>query len=503
MNYRKGSQIGLLTALLLGGVSFMNPEWQSKYLKVTNGKLTYIPDDKGNIIPDFSRVGYHQGEMEIPDVKIVKTVTAPIEGSSQEMIQQAIDEIAQLPPDQNGFRGTLLLKKGTYRIPGFISIKTGGIVLKGEGDDENGTVVIASGKGQRSLFKISGKSSAHEIKETKVIITDSYVPVGSFSFQVEDGKGLQVGNLIWMVRPGTENWIHDLKMDQIDERVGTKQWKTSDYDLKFERVITRIEGNRIYIDQPVVMAMDQKYGGGYITQITDSRIAENGIENILFKSEYLSETDEDHGWYAISFQHIQNGWVRKVTSKYFGNGCVTMEGGSKYVTVIDSKCLDAKSQITGGRRYSFNIGGQFCLVRNCETTEGRHDFVTGSKVLGPNVFTNCKARNTHADIGPHHRWSCGTLYNLIDTDGEINVQDRGNWGSGHGWAGANQVIWNCKAARAAVQNPWVSAKNWCVGLIGTKSNGRLEGRPDGEWEGFNQPGLIPNSLYEAQKTNRK
>ena len=330
MNYRRVSQVGLLISLLLVSGSFTNPEWQSKYLKVTNGKLTYIPDDKGNIIPDFSRVGYHQGDMDIPDVKIVKTVTAPNEGSSQELIQQAIDEIAQLTPDKNGFRGAILLKKGTYRIPGSILIKTGGIILKGEGNDENGTVVIASGKGQRSLFKISGKSSAHEIKETKIMITDSYVPVGSFSFQIEDVKGLQVGNLIWMVRPGTENWIHDLKMDQIDERVGTKQWKASDYDLKFERVISRIEGNRIYIDQPVVMSMDQKYGGGYITRITDERIAENGIENILIKSE-----------------------------------------------------------------------------------------------------------------------------------------------------------------------------NWCIGLIGNKSNGRLEGRPDGEWEGFNQPGLIPSSLYEAQKTDRK
>jgi hypothetical protein len=114
--------------------------------------------------------------------------------------------------------------------------------------------------------------------------------------------------------------------------------------------------------------------------------------------------------------------------------------------------------ITGGRRYSFSNNGQCNLFTNCHTTEGRHDYVTGSKTLGPNVFYNCTAKKTHADIGPHHRWAVGTLYDNIVTDGEINVQDRGNWGSGHGWAGVTQVLWNCTVKRAAVQSPWASGK---------------------------------------------
>src|SRR5690606_15615669 len=106
--------------------------------------------------------------------------------------------------------------------------------------------------------------------------------------------------------------------------------------------------------------------------------------------------------------------------------------------------------------------------------------------------------NTHADIGPHHRWAVGTLYDNITTDGEINVQDRGNWGTGHGWAGVAQVAWNCEAARATVQSPWVTGKNYSIGLKGTKGKGRLSARPDGEWEGLNQSGLEPGSLYMAQ-----
>jgi hypothetical protein len=92
----------------------------------------------------------------------------------------------------------------------------------------------------------------------------------------------------------------------------------------------------------------------------------------------------------------------------------------------------------------------------------------------------------------------GTLYDNINTDGEINIQDRGNWGSGHGWAGVTQVLWNCTVQRAAVQSPWASGKNYCIGLKGGKYDGRFKGRPDGEWEGQNKDGLQPSSLYYAQ-----
>ena len=137
------------------------------------------------------------------------------------------------------------------------------------------------------------------------------------------------------------------------------------------------------------------------------------------------------------------------------------------------------------------------LVMNCNTTEGRHDFVTGARTRGPNVFYNCTAKNTHADIGPHHRWSMGTLYDNIITDGDINIQDRGNYGSGHGWVGVTQILWNCTVRKAAVQSPYVNGKNYCIGLHGEKYEGRFTARPDGEWEGQNKDGLQPQSLYHS------
>ncbi|MFD2162331.1 hypothetical protein ACFSJU_07990 [Paradesertivirga mongoliensis] len=495
--------VAFFAALIL--FSFQPAYWQSKFIKVDqDGTISYIPDEKGNIIPDFSRVGYHKGNRDIPVLPIVKTLSPSGSSTDEAAIQSAINELSKRDPDKNGFRGAILLKKGVYKIPGTIHINASGIVLRGEGDEQYGTKLIATGKDKRNLISISGQGSLAEVTGSRRKIADSYVPVGAFSFMLESASGLKAGDKIVVLRPGTKNWISDIKMDQIVERQGTKQWQAKEYDLHFEREITKIEGNKVFIDNPVVMAMEANYGGGEIYKYSfNNRIAEVGIENMRFESEYANDTDEEHSWIAVEINKAENCWVKNVTSKYFAYSCVSLENDAKFITIRDSKCLDAKSVITGGRRYSFNNDGQLNLFMNLETTEGRHDFVTGAKVLGPNVFYNCKASQTHADIGPHHRWAVGTLYDNVQTDGAINVQDRGKMGSGHGWSGANQVVWNCKAKEAAVQNPWASAKNYCIGFQGKKAGGAFPDRTDGEWEGHNQPGLTPPSLYRAQLEARQ
>lgn len=489
--------------ILLPAISFVaRPVWESKFVAINkNGSLKYNPDEKGNTIPDFSRVGFYTGDKSIPSIDVVKTVSASASGSSEAIIQAAIDEVAAKPLGKDGYRGTILLKKGIYKIPGAIRINTSGIVLRGEGDE---TILIAEGTNQRALINVSGSGNIEEVKDSRTAITDEYIPAGTHSFKVAAAGKFAVGDVIILFRPGTDAWVKDLKMDVIEERNGTKQWQAKEYDLRFERIITRIDGNTITIDNPVVMPMETKYGGGFIYKYNfKGRINHVGVENLQCKSEFTSDTAENHSWDAVQFDKIENGWVKNVTARHFAYSCVNLHGGAKFITVDNCRYLEPKSVITGGRRYSFNNNGQMNLVMNCHAEEGRHDYVTGARVCGPNVFYNCTAVKTHADIGPHHRWALGTLYDNIKTDGEINVQDRGNWGSGHGWAGVTQVIWNCEVKRAAIQNPWASGKNYCIGLKGGKAEGRLKGRPEGEWEGQNKEGLQPASLYSAQLKARK
>lgn len=488
----------LLTTVTVSGQEHWSPE-QVFYGK--GGKLAYTPDEKGNTIPDFSHVGYKYGDEAIPDVATVVEVS-PVEGDDGAVIQDAINSLYSLSPDKNGFRGAVLLKAGEYQVAGQIKIRKSGIILRGEGDTENGTVIIAEGTSDRDLIQVDNDSRRSVISSSRKSLVEDYVPVGRKYVVISNNSEYEVGDDIVLYRPGTSKWISDIKMNQITPSDGTVQWSSSSYSFYFERKITKISGDTLFFRNPVVMAMEKMYGGGAVYKYTFNRLQNVGVEDLCLKSAYKSELDENHSWNAIKFSNIENGWVRNVTSWYFAYACVNLERNSKFITVDNCHCREPKSVITGGRRYSFNLAGSLNLIKNCSTTEGRHDYVTSSRVCGPSVFTRCTATNVHADIGPHHRWAMGTLYDIIETDGAINVQDRDDMGTGHGWAGANQVFWNCKGESSICQSPWASAKNYNFGFMGAKNSGARPNRPDGVWVGHNVPGIFPVSLYEAQMNNR-
>ncbi len=465
------------------------------------GKLTYTPDELGNVIPDFSHVGYRYGDVPIPDIKTVVEVS-PVEGDDGATIQAAINSLNNVTPDENGFRGAVLLKKGTYRVAGQIRISTSGIVLRGEGDSEDGTVIIAEGTGTRELIRVDNGASRSVMTSSRVTINEDYVPVGRKYVIVSNASGYTKGDQIVLFRPASAQWISDIKMNQITQSEGVVQWTASGYTFYFERLITKVSGDTLFFRNPVVMAMEKRYGGGFVYKFTFNRLQNIGIENMRLKSSFIGSQDENHSWDAIEFHSAEHGWVRNVSAFHFAYSCVNLESKSRLITVDNCHYREPKSVITGGRRYSFNINGSLNLVKNCTTSEGRHDYVNGARVPGPNVFTGSSATKTFGDIGPHHRWAMGTLFDDIKSDGEINVQDRDDSGTGHGWAGANTVFWNCKGSSAVCQSPWTSARNYNFGFIGNKRTGSRSGRPDGEWVGHNVPGIFPTSLYEAQLDER-
>ncbi len=479
-----------------------------------DGKLIYQPDSQGNIIPDFSNCGYHGGGVALPsDVPAKMTLNPQPEGDDGARIQSALDEVGRMPVDSHGFRGAVQLAKGTYRIAGSLRLLRGGVILRGDGED--GTILIATGKNRRALIQAGGASGGDEDKEAGAPsrskkaraesglsrkITDRYVPVGSHVITLDDVAGLHVKDNVIVHRPSTENWIHTLGMDQIPPRSNggkVNQWAAGSKDLNFDRIITAIEGNRVTLDAPLVNSIDAAFGGGDLHLNTaPARIREVAVENLRGVSEYSGDTDEEHSWTFISFAGVENGFIRNITSLHFANNLIALGGDAKWITVRDCACLDPISQITGGRRYSFSMNRcQLCLVQRCSARNGRHDFVMGSSVAGPNVFTECRAEKAHADAGPHHRWSVGTLYDrLMLPDGQLNLRDRGNMGSGHGWAGANQVCWNCLAKSMIVQNP-PTAQNWAIGCTAAIKQG------NGIWESPNRA-VEPKSLYLAQLKDR-
>ena len=469
----------------------------------SDGKLRYRADAQGNTIPDFSRAGYGGGGVRLPDIPAAITLSPQDSGDDGARIQAALDDLARRAPDAKGWRGALLLKRGVYRVEGSLALRAGGVVLRGESAAD--TIIRATGTKQRTLIQIAPwRAEGSDPTGARRRITDTYVPWSAVKVTLDSTAGLRPGDRIVIHRPSTEAWIRALGMDRITHRPGakegsTQQWKPGGFDLEFERTVVAIDGSRVTLDAPVMNALDARYGGGSVRSPTASRIRECGVERLRLVSDFAAgkeNSDEHHAWTGITLGAVENAWVREVTAAHFSHA-IQAESGSIFVTIQDCAHLDPVSEITGSRRYSFSLNGQYGLVLRCHARNARHSFVTGSRVRGPNVFLDCTAVQSHADSGPHHRWAVGTLYDNVSDDNQLRVQDRQWAGSGHGWAGAQQVFWNCTSRTIVVQQP-PTAQNYAIGCIGDFVDGQWAPQaPRGIIDSAGTP-VSPRSLYLAQ-----
>ncbi len=140
--------IALAPAAVIGGQEIEQaPDLRPTVSRVhpgPTGKLIYAADEQGNTIPDFSHAGFSGGGAPIPTVPIKETVW-PVAGDNTANLQAAIDRVSALPLDPSGFRGAVLLKMGYYKMATPITIQASGVVLRGEGMGDTGTILIGTG----------------------------------------------------------------------------------------------------------------------------------------------------------------------------------------------------------------------------------------------------------------------------------------------------------------------------------------------------------------------
>ncbi len=458
------------------------------------GRIAYTKDSLGNRIPDFSYCGYKSSEQPIPMVDIKITVPQK-SGDATARIQAAIDYLASLPLNKDGFRGAVLLEKGKYEIQGQIQINAAGIVLRGSGAGVGGTELIGVGTTRADFIKIGGTGNKLVSAETK--ITDGYVPVNATAFTISNDLPVKLGDKIIIHRPSTKEWIETIGTEIFGGGISTLGWKPGERDLFFDRTITAINGNIITIDAPLTTAIDAKYGGGYIaTYQWNGRIENVGVENLHCISSFDANNlkDEAHRWDAINIENTTDAWVRQIRFDHFAGSAVNLLASTNKITVEDCASYSPVSEIGGQRRYTFLTNGQQTLFQRCFAENGYHDFATGYCAPGPNAFVQCESYQPHNFSGAIDSWSSGILFDIVNIDGNaLRFGNRGQDGQGAGWAAANSLFWNCSAARIDCYKP-PTAQNWSFG-----SWAQFAG--DGYWTASNDA-LNPRSLFYAQLKER-
>ncbi|MDB5192867.1 MAG: pectate lyase [Segetibacter sp.] len=461
---------------------------------VSRGKITYNPDSIGNRVPDFSYSGYMASEQRIPNVA-VKVLVPIVKGDATLRIQSALDYVASLPVDNKGFRGAVLLQKGTYYVGGQLQLKASGIVLRGSGMGANGTLLVGAGKDRETLIRVIGKND--KVTGSEVKVTDVYVPVKANKLTVANAIDFKVGDLVIVHRPSTLNWIQVLGTHHFGGGETALGWKPGKRDQYIERRIVAINNNTLTLDVPLTTALDTTYGGGTILKMTwNGRIEKVGIENLQLQSEYdvTNLKDEAHRWMAITMENISDAWVRQVTFKHFAGSAVNVMETAKRVTVEDCKSLAPISEIGGHRRYTFITTGQQTLFQRCYAENGYHDFAVGFMAPGPNAFVQCQSVLPYSFSGTIDSWASGVLFDIVNVDGNaIRFGNRSQDANGAGWSAANSVIWQSTAARIDIYNP-PTANNYAFGNWAQFSG-------DGYWESSNEH-IQPRSLFYAQLAER-
>lgn len=457
------------------------------------GKLIYTPDALGNRVPDFSYAGYMGNNEVIPNVPI-RVVVPVINGDATVRIQSALDYVASLPAGKDGIKGAVLLQKGVYKIGGSLTIRSSGVVLRGSGMGENGTVLLAEGKDRQTLISIKGKNDRKAEREDS--ITQAYVPVNATTLKVAKPQDYKVGDAILVRRPSTLRWIKELGTDHFGGGITAIGWKPGTRDLYWDRKVVAVDGEKITVDAPITTALDTAYGGGKIARYQwPGRIQQVGIENLRCISVYERENvkDEAHRWMAITLENISDAWVRQVVFQHFAGSAVAVWETANRVTVEDCKSLAPVSEIGGHRRYTFYTTGQQTLFQRCFAEYGYHDFAVGF-TASLNAFVQCESHLPYNFSGAIDSWASGILFDVVNVDGNaLRYANRSQDAQGAGWSAANSVFWQSTAALIeAVQPP--TANNWSFGCWAQFTG-------NGYWDQSNEH-IQPRSLFYAQLAAR-
>ncbi len=459
-----------------------------------NGQLIYLQDAKGNRVPDFSYCGYRASEVKIPDVP-VKVVVPVSNSDATENIQKAIDYVSSLLPDELGFKGTILLEKGTYKLKGRLLIRSSGVVLRGSGINDEGTILLATGKDRETLIRVVGGEVSSISEPQKV--AQSFVPVNASKIVAENGSAFTKGQSVFIRRPSTQSWIDLLQMKSFGGETEWLGWKPGERDIVWDREITDVKGDSVFFDAPLTTALDANYGGGLISSYQwPSRIVQVGIENLSIVSECIpyNKKDEDHCWMGITFENARDSWVRRMTFFHLAGSAVAIYENASRITVEDCASYEPVSEIGGMRRNTFFTSGQQTLFHNVYAEFGYHDFGTGFCTPGPNAFVHCESHLPYSFSGGLDSWASGVLFDIINVDGNaLSFKNREQDGYGAGWTAANSVFWECSASRIECYSP-PGAENYAFGAWAQFAG-------NGVWVSANEH-VKPRSLFYAQLAER-
>lgn len=472
-----------------------------------DGKLNYAQSPKGDRIADFSFAGYEGGGVALPAVPAKRTVS-PSGADDTAAIQHAIDEVSALPLVA-GFRGAVELAPGTFRCADTINISASGVVLRGAGMGNNGTAILMTGSPHLAIH-VAGHLVQKAIGP-ETYLADSYVPFGATVIHVADPSNLHPGDTLRIFKPVTDAWLHFMGMDNLSRNGQHQHWVGTDH-LEVRRRIAAISGNAITLDVPIMDSYDSRFFGSIHAKVTrvdvSGQISQVGVENLRIVAPKRRIAHGDPAFDALTIQNAVDSWAQSVAMEETTES-LHVGAGTERITVLNCDVVQHVPVTSSSKPFDFSSNGSQILFDRCTGSgDNIFYFATQARQQGPVVVLHCKFKG-HGHIQPHQRWSTGLLIDNCEVpEGGIDLMNRGEMGTGHGWAIGWGVAWN-NVAKTLEMNQPPDISNWSIGNRGSQSDppmpvfggGPKPSLPPAVTESPGKP-VKPQSLYLEQLKER-
>jgi len=484
-----------------------NEPWVSED---ASGRLVYRTLPRGDRIVDFSYAGYMGGGVPIPPRLHIGRTVAPSGGDDSATIQKAIDEVSAMPL-KDRFRGAVVLKPGTFQCSVTLKIAASGVVLHGAGPTDGGSILKLTGE-PHGAIAIAGKQEV-TVVGAPTHIAEPYVPSGALTITVEDGSAFAAGDTIRITRNTTDAWLHFMGMDKMIRDGKAETWVGP--RIATLRAVKARKGNELTLDVPLTDSYDRAYlqpeGAEVAKVMVTGDLEQDAVEGLHIIAPARTVSLDDPLFGVMEMSGLRDGWVRDLLVDDTTNG-IDMTSDAARITIENVVFRHTAAVTSPAKPADFGLRGTQILVYKCGSSGNNLFYAwTGARNQGPNVVLDSEF---HGDgrIQAHQRWSTGLLVdNTRVPQGGIDMKNRGEMGTGHGWAMGWGVVWNSSAASLVIQNP-PGAANWSIGTTGDEQREAMKiigvrdvdagpGLPQGLIESPNHR-VLPESLYRAQLVER-
>lgn len=486
--------------------------------------------DKNVYLPDYSYAGYRWGEETYPHpshVLDIRKFGGAAGGDVTSALKKALDAAGSLSGHV-----TIHFPPGIYGISEIIYIEQGAITIRGSGSNSGGTefsirhplrtfnpsreilqiveYLKRIGKEEYSPYSWAGGYfwSRHPNGRDFSFLT--YVNEGArgeHSFSITDPAKLYIGQTVrlrWFARDGNESSLlrHVYEMEGVV--LGEHIWAEREKPLIVQDVtITEIEGQRIFIKEPLLHDVSSEYG----SDLVSGRYLENvGFEgfSVVFPDVPYQGHHAEGGYNAFYINDVRHGWIKDVRVHNSDSAILTEHTSAFTVDGV---------KVTGrNNHYAIHLGDvHHVLVKNFDIlTDSLHTVSFNTKSRA-SVFTAGHIYRPRLD--QHRGINHQNLFDDLDVMEDRAVSELLHHGGARYWGpvhGAYNTFWNIRVTYSqketfgaqVTQRKIQDGSN--VRIVGLSANIpiKLNYQPDAYIEGLNRSGISVASLYRYQLEKR-